>query len=305
MAWMIGVDVGGTFTDFFAFDDADDRIVLHKVASTPGNPAQAVIAGLREVSERHGIDLSAITRLSHGTTVATNALIQRRGGKVALVVTQGFRDLIEIGRQIRPHVFSLQDDYPPPLVPRELRFEAAERITADGRAIKALSPDTLPALVKAIGDAKPDACAVCLLFSFLNPAHEAMIRDALSAAYPDMYLSISSEVQPEFREYERLSTTVLNAYLQPVIDRYLGDFAKGVAQAAPNAALGINQSSGGLMSVARARHVPTAPAAGPDSAVRIGTWRARATDISPPEDWLIPSAAFGAASATPLAKSPR
>jgi N-methylhydantoinase A len=274
MGWMIGVDVGGTFTDFFAFDDTSDRIVLHKVASTPANPAQAVISGLREVSARHGIDLAAITRLSHGTTVATNALIQRRGGKVALVVTEGFRDLIEIGRQIRPHVFSLQDDYPAPLVPRELRFEAPERITADGSAIRALSPDTLPALVKAIGDAKPDACAVCLLFSFLNPAHEAMIRDALRHAYPDMYLSISSEVQPEFREYERLSTTVLNAYLQPVIERYLGDFAKGVSQAAPKAALGINQSSGGLMSVARARRMPirtalSGPAAGAVGAIHM------------------------------------
>ena len=179
MAWMIGVDVGGTFTDFFAFDDTTDRIVLHKVPSTPANPAVAVISGLRELASRHGIDLAAITRLSHGTTVATNALIQRRGGKVALVVTEGFRDLIEIGRQIRPHVFSLQEDYPAPLVPRELRFEAAERITADGKAIRALSPDTLPTLVKAIGEAKPDACAVCLLFSFLNPAHEAMIGDAL------------------------------------------------------------------------------------------------------------------------------
>ncbi len=274
MAWMIGVDVGGTFTDFFAFDDTADRIVLHKVASTPANPAQAVIAGLRELSARHGIDLDTVTRLSHGTTVATNALIQRRGGKVALVVTEGFRDLIEIGRQIRPHVFSLQADYPAPLVPRELRFEAAERITADGSAVRALDASTLPALVKAIGDAKPDACAVCLLFSFLNPAHEAMIRDALRAAYPDMYLSISSDVQPEFREYERLSTTVLNAYLQPVLDRYLGDFAKGVAEAAPKAALGINQSSGGLMSVARARHVPirtalSGPAAGAVGAIHM------------------------------------
>ena len=274
MAWMIGVDVGGTFTDFFAFDDTTDRIVLHKVPSTPGNPAEAVIAGLRQLAQRHGIDLSAITRLSHGTTVATNALIQRRGGKVALVVTAGFRDLIEIGRQIRPHVFSLQQDYPAPLVPRELRFEAAERITADGKPLRALSPDTLPALIAAIGAAQPDSCAVCLLFSFLNPAHEAMIRDALAAAYPDMYLSVSSEVQPEFREYERLSTTVLNAYLQPVIDRYLGDFAAGVGAAAPQAALGINQSSGGLMSVARARRMPirtalSGPAAGAVGAIHM------------------------------------
>ena len=274
MSWMIGVDVGGTFTDFFAFDDSTNRIVLHKVASTPGNPAHAVISGLRDLANRHNIDLDAITRLSHGTTVATNALIQRRGGKVALVVTEGFRDLIEIGRQIRPHVFSLQEDYPAPLVPRELRFEAAERVTSDGSALRALGADTLPALVQAIGEAKPDSCAVCLLFSFLNPAHEVMIRDALGAAYPDMYLSISSEVQPEFREYERLSTTVLNAYLQPVIDRYLGDFASGVAEAAPHAALGINQSSGGLMSVARARHVPirtalSGPAAGVVGAIHM------------------------------------
>jgi N-methylhydantoinase A len=273
MAWMIGVDVGGTFTDFFAFDDADDRIVLHKVPSTPGNPAEAVIAGLRELGGQ-GIDLAAITRLSHGTTVATNALIQRRGGKVALVVTEGFRDLIEIGRQIRPKVFSLQEDYPAPLVPRELRFEAPERITADGKALRALNAQTLPALVKQIGDARPDACAVCLLFSFLNPSHEAMIRDALSAAYPDMYLSISSQVQPEFREYERISTTVLNAYLQPVMDRYLGEFAEGVAKVAPKAALGINQSSGGLMSVARARYVPirtalSGPAAGAVGAIHM------------------------------------
>src|SRR3954471_20938104 len=273
MAWMIGVDVGGTFTDFFAFDDTDDRIVLHKVPSTPANPAQAVIAGLRELTQ-YGVDLAAITRLSHGTTVATNALIQRRGGKVALIVTEGFRDLIEIGRQIRPKVFSLQEDYPAPLVPRELRFEAPERITADGSAIRALAPEALPALVKEIGDAQPDACAVCLLFSFLNPKHEAMIRDALTAAYPDMYLSISSEVQPEFREYERMSTTVLNAYLQPIIDRYLGDLAEGVSAAAPKTALGINQSSGGLMSVERARHMPirtalSGPAAGAVGAIHM------------------------------------
>jgi N-methylhydantoinase A len=274
MAWTVGVDVGGTFTDFFAFDDLSDRIVVHKVPSTPDKPAEAVIAGLSQLERRHGINLTAVTRLSHGTTVATNALIERRGGKVALVVTEGFRDLIEIGRQIRPHVFSLQDDYPAPLVPRELRFEMPERITANGEAIRALTPDALPKLVQAIGQAKPDACAICLLFSFLNPSHETMIRDALAAAYPDIFLSTSFEVQPEFREYERLSTTVLNAYLQPVIDRYLADFAERVAKAAPNASLGINQSSGGLMSVARARRVPirtalSGPAAGTVGAIHM------------------------------------
>jgi N-methylhydantoinase A len=274
MAWMIGVDIGGTFTDFFAFETTTNKIVLHKVASTPDSPARAVLAGLHDLAAHHKIDLNGITRLSHGTTVATNALIERRGGKVALVVTEGFRDLIEIGRQIRPHVFSLQTDYPAPLVPRQLRFEAPERVTAAGRAVRALTPAALGDLVRAIGEVKPDACAVCLLFSFANPAHEQMIHDAFVAAFPNMHLSISSEVQSEFREYERMSTVVLNAYLQPVIDRYLGDLAEGVGRTAPGATLGINQSSGGLMSVARARRVPirtalSGPAAGAVGAIHV------------------------------------
>ncbi|MFZ9484374.1 MAG: hydantoinase/oxoprolinase family protein [Alphaproteobacteria bacterium] len=274
MGWMIGVDVGGTFTDFFAFDEETDRVVLHKVSSTPSNPARAILDGLAELSSRHGVDISAMTRLSHGTTIATNALIQRRGGRVALVVTEGFRDLVEIGRQIRPRVFDLQADYPAPLVPRELRLEAPERVTADGTALRALEPGALARLVEQVGAARPDACAVCLLFSFVNPAHERQLRDALAAAFPGLYLSISSEVQPEFREYERLSTTVLNAYLQPVLDRYLGDLAQGVAATAPQAALGINQSSGGLMSVERARRFPirtalSGPAAGAVGAIHM------------------------------------
>lgn len=274
MAWMIGVDVGGTFTDFFAFDEATDRVVLHKVSSTPSNPARAIIDGLTELSRLHDIDIAAMSRLSHGTTIATNALIQRRGGKVALIVTEGFRDLIEIGRQIRPRVFDLQADYPMPLVPRELRFEAPERVTADAKALRPLTPEAVSQLVAQIALAKPDACAVCLLFSFVNPQHERLIRDGLAAAFPDMYLSVSSEVQPEFREYERLSTTVLNAYLQPVLARYLGDLKSGVAAAAPKAALGINQSSGGLMSVEQARRFPirtalSGPAAGAVGAIHM------------------------------------
>ena len=274
MAWMIGVDVGGTFTDFFAFNDETDQVVLHKVSSTPTNPARAIIDGLAELSRLYAIDLASMTRLSHGTTIATNALIQRRGGKVALIVTEGFRDLIEIGRQIRPRVFDLQADYPMPLVPRELRFEAPERMTAEGKPLRALEPAAVARLVAEVAATKPDACAVCLLFSFLNPDHERVIRDSLAAAFPDMYLTISSEVQPEFREYERLSTTVLNAYLQPVLARYLGDLAEGVAKVAPQAALGINQSSGGLMSVEQARRFPirtalSGPAAGAVGAIHM------------------------------------
>jgi N-methylhydantoinase A len=272
MAWMIGVDVGGTFTDLYAFNDATDQVVLHKVSSTPADPARAIIDGLSELRRLHDVDLSGMTRLSHGTTIATNALIQRRGGKVALIVTEGFRDLIEIGRQIRPRVFDLQADYPMPLVPRELRFEAPERVTSDGEVLRDLSASAIAKLVEAVGKSKPDACAVCLLFSFINPEHERRIRDGLAAAIPHMYLSISSEVQPEFREYERLSTTVLNAYLQPVLTRYLSSLADAIGKVAPRTALGINQSSGGLMSVDQARRFPirtalSGPAAGAVGAI--------------------------------------
>jgi N-methylhydantoinase A len=274
MPWTVGVDVGGTFTDFYAFNSDTDNVYLHKAASTPFSPAQAVIRGLTELCARHGLALGGLSRISHGTTVATNALIQRRGGKVALIVTEGFRDLIEIGRQTRPHVFDLQTDYPTPLVPRELRFEAPERVGADGATLRQPTAAALLRLIDSIGSAEPEACAVCLLFSFLNPSHELAIRRALATAFPNMHLSVSCEVQPEFREYERLSTTVLNAYLQPVMERYLCELATGVARSAPQAMLGINQSSGGLMSVERARRFPirtvlSGPAAGTVGAIQM------------------------------------
>jgi N-methylhydantoinase A len=274
MSWMIGVDVGGTFTDFFAFDAETGAVVLHKVPSSPANPARAILSGLQDLAEHKGVSLGALARLSHGTTVATNALIERRGGKVALVVTEGFRDLIEIGRQTRPRVFDLQADYPVPLVPRELRFEARERVTADGAVRCPLTSAALASLLETIDHALPDAVAVCLLFSFINPAHERRIGEALAKAFPDLHLSLSCEVQPEFREYERLSTTVLNAYLQPVLASYLSDLAEGAARIAPKAAVGINQSSGGLMSLGRARRFPvrtalSGPAAGAVAAAHL------------------------------------
>ena len=267
MAWMIGVDVGGTFTDFYAFDDETGAVRVHKTPSTPDNPARAVIDGVRQLAKAQDIDLAAVSRLSHGTTVATNTLIQGRGGRVTLVTTKGFRDLLEIGRQIRPHMFDFQKDYPPPLVPRQRRLEADERVMANGSVRRALSQEEVDRVVAAVAASEPDACAVCFLFSFVNPAHERQIAAGLAAAMPDLDISISSDVQPEFREYERLSTTVLNAYLQPVMARYMRDFEEALAAAAPAATLGINQSAGGLMSPGRARELPirtalSGPAAG-------------------------------------------
>ena len=267
MSWIIGVDVGGTFTDFHVYDDDDGVLHLHKTPSTPDNPATAVLAGLEELSDIMGLDLSTVSRLSHGTTVATNAMIQRRGGKVALLVTEGFRDLLEIGRQIRPHMFSFQQDHPAPLVPREQRLEVTERILHDGTVHVALEDAAVDRAVAEVQNSDADCLAICLIFGFINPDHERRLRNAIQAVLPDLKISISSDVQPEFREYERLSTTVLNAYLQPVVAGYLSEFEDRLGEIMPNAILGINQSAGGLMTPARARQLPirtalSGPAAG-------------------------------------------
>lgn len=272
MRWTVGVDVGGTFTDFYAHRPEDGLTVYHKRPSTPSDPAEAIIAGLGELCDRNGIDPADIERLAHGTTVATNALIQHRGARVALIVTEGFRDLLEIGRQVRPLIYDMQVDHPPPLVPRHLRFEVKERVTRGGEVLVPLGPDEPRRLVEQVRAAKVDAVAVCLLFSFAAPEHEQVIAHALKQTLPEVRVSVSSEVQPEFREYERLSTTVMNAYLQPVMADYLTALENWITARSPGVRLGINQSSGGLISAPRARLLPirtalSGPAAGVAGAI--------------------------------------
>ena len=274
MSWLIGVDVGGTFTDFHAVNTATGEALVAKRASTPADPAESILAGLSELSSNQNIDATSVARLAHGTTVGTNALLQKRGGKVALVTTLGFRDLLEIGRQTRPHMYSLQQDHPPPVVPRDLRFELDERLASDGSVVQAPTQSTLNALIDELRNANIEAVAVGFLFSYLNPAHEQQVGREIAQALPDCEVSLSSDIQPEFREYERFSTTALNAYLQPVMADYLSHLEKSVAEQLPNAQLGINQSSGGLMSPARARALPvrtalSGPAAGAIGALHV------------------------------------
>lgn len=270
MGWTIGVDVGGTFTDFYAANDDAGIFHVGKTPSTPANPAQAILSGLAALCERYEIPLDDIERLSHGTTVGTNALIQRSGSRVALITTQGFRDLLEIGRQTRPHMYDLQKDHPAPLVDREHRIELPERIGADGGIVRKPEIDEINAAVDEAIAAGAASCAIGFLFAFRNPQHEQQVAAALRKRAPDIAISLSSEVQPEFREYERLSTTVLNAYLQPVMWEYLQTLENGVAESAPNATLGINQSSGGLMSPQRAREFPVRTALSGPAAGAIG-----------------------------------
>lgn len=266
--WIVGCDVGGTFTDFSANEVSTGRVVIHKRPSTPDDPSRAVLMGLCELTEIHGIDPTTITRFAHGTTVATNALLQRKGAKVAVVTTKGFRDLLEIGRQTRPLIYDLQVDSPPVLADRHLRFEIEERIGSEGQVIRPLTESGIENLVDAIRAEKGiQAVAICLLFSYLNSDHEQRLAEVLRAAFPEIFVSVSSEVQPEFREYERFSTTLINAFLQPEVTRYMDRLQKEVRTVAPNAEFGIFQSSGGLMSVERAAQLPvrtalSGPAAG-------------------------------------------
>lgn len=270
--WSVGVDVGGTFTDLYAFDRASGSVVLHKTSSTPHNPAEAILSGLSELTAKAGISLSEVVQLAHGTTVATNALIQRRGAKVAVVTTRNFRDLVEIGRQVRPKLYDLKADHPMPLAPREMRFEVAERIGPDGEVIEPLDMESVDAVIERLRETGAQACAIAFLFAYLNPSHEEAVRERIAAALPDLAISTSSGVQPEFREYERTSTTLLNAYLQPAFAHYMTTLKDALDRSSPAAKVGINQSSGGLMSIERARDFPirtalSGPAAGAMGAI--------------------------------------
>ncbi|VDC25087.1 hydantoinase/oxoprolinase family protein [Pseudogemmobacter humi] len=275
--WIVGCDVGGTFTDFCARETASGRTVIHKRPSTPDDPSRAVLNGLRELAELHSIDPASIGRFAHGTTVATNALLQRKGANVAVITTKGFRDLLEIGRQARPLIYDLQADAPAPLAARQFRFEIDERIGPAGEVIRPLTDEAVAAVIEEIR-ARPgiEAVAICLIFSFINPDHEQRIAAAIRAALPGVFVSVSSDVQPEFREFERFSTTLINAFLQPEVSSYMARLEAEVKTVAPEAEFGIFQSSGGLMSVQRAGEFPvrtalSGPAAGAVGAAGSGT----------------------------------
>ena len=268
MSWIIGVDVGGTFTDFCARNNNTGETIIHKRPSTPNDPAIAILKGINELTEKFSDNKQKILRLAHGTTVATNSLLQRKGGKLALITTKGFRDLLEIGRQVRPSVYDLQIDSPPPLIERSHRFEINERIDFNGNIIKQISKKDLFNLELQIKKLKKiDGIAICLLFAFLNPVNELKIKKILSKKFPNLPISLSSEVQPEFREYERFSTTTINAYLQPEVGKYMNNLKEGIFKIDPSIEVNIFQSSGGLTTVSSASNFPvrmalSGPAAG-------------------------------------------
>ncbi len=248
----IGIDIGGTFTDFVVFDPANNRLKTFKLLSTPQEPEKAVLEGLEIILGKQSISenttASRKANIIHGSTVATNALLERKGAMTALVTTQGFQDVIQIGRQNRAELYQLFIHQLPSLVPPELRLEVDERVDHEGNILATLQPVDVDNLVVRLQDLQVNSVAVCLLFSFLHPEHEQIIGERLRQA--GYAVSLSAEILPEFREYERTSTTVVNAYVSPILDRYLSRLEEGIGQ---ENNLMVMQSNGGSISPAEAR----------------------------------------------------
>ena len=267
MSARLGIDIGGTFTDVVCAS-ARGQITL-KVPTTRDDPSRAVIQALAILERDHGIEPAEIERFAHGTTVATNAVIERKGARLGIVTTEGFGDTLEIGRQMRRQLYDLQLEPETPgwLAPGARRFEVRERIAADGSVVTVLDPASLAVAIDGLRAAEVEAVAVCLLFSFANPAHERAVAAALREALPGVALSLSSEVDPAFREYERTVVTAFDAYIKPLVGSYLARIEGNVAALGMPAPLQVMQSRGGLASAAVARERPvrlflSGPAAG-------------------------------------------
>jgi N-methylhydantoinase A len=287
----IGSDTGGTFTDFVVA--AGSRLLAFKVPSTPNNPAEAILAGVQRAVEEAGLAALAELEIVHGTTVATNALLERKGARTALITTEGFEDVIEIGRQARPEIYNFMVTRPDPLVPAELRFGVEERVAPDGSVVTPLDSRGLNRIIKQIAETRPgkqpvESIAVCLLFSFANPEHERAVADAIAPL--GIPVSLSHIILPEYREYERTSTTVINAYLVPLMSRYLRALVEGLKQQAAGSGqravgsrkagsgalntLRVMQSNGGSVSAETAAEEPvrailSGPAGGVVGAIRV------------------------------------
>ncbi len=267
----VTVDTGGTFSDFVYLDGASGKITISKIPSTPDDPSRAIIAGVEQLRDR-GVSGRDISFFCHGTTVGTNALLEAKGARTGLLITQHFRGIYEVAEQARPHgaaIFDLSYRKPPLLVPPSRTGEVVERIAADGAIIKALDETQLRTSLRALAVEGVQSIAVCLLFSFLAPAHERRVREIIAQEVPDAAVSLSCEIVPQIREYQRLSTTVINAYLQPILSHYIAQLAERLSRADVHARQTyIMQSNGGMAGfAATARKAVTTVLSGPAGGV--------------------------------------
>ncbi|MEC8138058.1 MAG: hydantoinase/oxoprolinase family protein, partial [Pseudomonadota bacterium] len=250
----LAVDIGGTFTDLVLEKDGTRH--QGKLLTTPAAPEEAVLEGTRRILSESNTPASSVELVIHGTTLATNALIERKGAKTGLIATDGFRDSVEIAYEHRFEQYDLYMERPSPLVPRHRRLGVPERIAADGEVLLPLDEDVLAKRAKALQGEGIEALAICFLHSYMNAAHEERARDIVSGILPDIAISISSEICPEIREYERMSTVCANAYVQPMMSRYLGRLESGLAELGLHCPLLLMMSSGGITTVETASRQP-------------------------------------------------
>ena len=278
MSVRVGCDIGGTFTDVVLLDEVNGKLTLIKVPSTPKKPEIGAVEGIVKAIKEAAVNSNKLRFIFHATTIATNAIIGQIGietSKVGLVTTKGFKDLLEIGRQIRPDPYDIFTDKPMPLIPRYLRMEVSERIGADGEIIKPLNVADVKRVIAAFKREGVTSIAVCTLFSFLNPAHENMIKELIEKEYPQAKVSLSHEILPEFREYERMSTAVINACLIEIVERYLSSFEEKLRKTGLRSKILLMQSNGKVMTTEMAKKRPiyiveSGPAAGVIASAYIG-----------------------------------
>jgi len=251
----IGIDVGGTFTDVVFVDEKEGTFHYTKTPTTPFDLAEGVLKGLDEILEMSGKSIREVDYLIHGTTIGTNAIVEGRGARAGLITTRGFEDVLEIRRVARPKeaAFDFEVDNPPPLIPRYLRKGVVERVNSKGEVYTPLDEDSVRQVVEFLKAEGVEAIVVSLLFSFLNPAHEKRVAEICREMFPEALVSLSSEICPEFREYERTCTTVMNGYLGPVIRRYMDNLTDRLGEKYGKFRLHIMQSNGGSMTAEVAR----------------------------------------------------
>lgn len=254
--YRIGCDIGGSFTDFILYEVATGRIETLKVATTPDAPEDGLMQGIDALAAAHPALSEGLKVLIHGTTLVINAILERKGARTALLTTKGFRDIIETRREIRYDIYDIRQEYPTPIVPRDLRLGVEGRIAADGSEVTPVDPAEVTAVLKDLKVQGIESVSVCFLNAYANPAHEAQVAAIARAEGIDLSLSLSSDVLPEIREFERFTTTTLNAYVKPKVDRYLGGVERALEARGHGVPLYLMQSGGGIITAQTARQNP-------------------------------------------------
>ena len=268
MTWRLGIDIGGTFTDFALLDQAGHKLAIHKQLTTPSDPSIAVVDGIKEILRKNYVSISDISVIAHGTTLVTNAVIERKGVATGMLVTSGFEDILDTGMEQRYELFDLRITYPEPIIPRDLRKGISERVHFNSSVETRIDLEEVRRHTKELVETKNiKALAVCFLHSYINPSHESAVVNLVQNEFPNLYVSSSSDVYPNMREFERWTTTAINAYTRPMIDQYLAKLEKDLEGLGFKGQLYIMTSSGGMLSPITARRFPvrlleSGPAAG-------------------------------------------